>query len=170
MSIEKHVAKRSLIAGGSAEPPPPSSPVAPAPAPFGRKPPPGGEIAGGVEVPAAVARAWAKLDREFKCGPIPQKVKGDLGRLLREDEALECVARFKDELKKAPGTDVARFIFNESRKVYYARARSRSSSRSPGAPRRKKPRAAAPAPAEEEAPAPPPDPDEKEKVDALLGD
>ena len=63
---------------------------------------------------------------------------------------MQCVKNFGAELKKNGSTDPVKFIFNDSRRIYYART-DRSSSRSPGAPRRKKAKTApAPAPAPED--------------------
>ena len=85
--------------------------------------------------------------------PCPRKIVGDLAKLLKEEEAVQCVKNFGAELKKNGSTDPVKFIFNDSRRIYYART-DRSSSRSPGAPRRKKAKTApapAPAPAPEDA-------------------
>lgn len=128
-SIQKHIAKRALIKQ--------SSPRAAAavPRPFGRSPrdKPAGEMC----LSDAVAEEWARVDRKHRCGPCPRKIVGDLAKLLKEHEAIECVKNFGAELKKAPNTDPVKFIFNDSRRIYYSRT-DRSSSRSPGAPRRKK--------------------------------
>ena len=114
-----------------------SSPRAPSSAearPFGRSPrdKPSGEM----RLPDSVADEWARIDRKYRCGPCPRKIVGDLAKLLKEEEAVQCVKNFGAELKKNGSTDPVKFIFNDSRRIYYART-DRSSSRSPGAPRRK---------------------------------
>ena len=93
---------------------------------------------------------WLICAHRYRCGPCPRKIVGDLAKLLKEEEAVQCVKNFGAELKKNGSTDPVKFIFNDSRRIYYART-DRSSSRSPGAPRRKKAKTApAPAPAPED--------------------
>ena len=100
------------------------------------------------------------ISHRYRCGPCPRKIVGDLAKLLKEEEAVQCVKNFGAELKKNGSTDPVKFIFNDSRRIYYART-DRSSSRSPGAPRRKKAKTAP-------APAPAPAPEDTAKLEELL--
>jgi hypothetical protein len=101
---------------------------------------------------------WLICAHRYRCGPCPRKIVGDLAKLLKEEEAVQCVKNFGAELKKNGSTDPVKFIFNDSRRIYYART-DRSSSRSPGAPRRKKAKTA---------PAPAPAPEDTAKLEELL--
>jgi hypothetical protein len=169
-AIDKHVAKKdgkSVASGKWADN---GRKRSRSPSPRGReKPrkPPAADPA--VDVPPAVTAKWAALAADHDLpNAIPAKVRGDLGKLLAEAEAVDVLDRFGRALKKDRKTDAARFIFNEARKVYYAR-KDRSSS--PGAPAKKrskplagfKPPAKSPDRDAAEAPAPPAEETAEEK-------